>query len=98
MQVSRCRWSMRTSCIIAYHASLRIVHPRSLLLISMVPTCAVWAICHVPLMDWSEASTLVRPSCAASRLARWGILLGAMDVSLARLLEALPGTLYLHRL
>src|SRR5713101_9998492 len=41
------------------HASLRIVHPRALLSISMVPTCAVWAICHVPLMDWSEASTLV---------------------------------------
>src|SRR5216683_6183601 len=43
------------------HASLCIVHPRSLLLISMVPTCAVWAICHVPLMDLSEASTLVAP-------------------------------------
>src|SRR5260370_35471755 len=43
------------------HASLSIVHPRALLLISMVPTCAVWAICHVPLMDWSEASTLVAP-------------------------------------
>src|SRR5579872_4540810 len=51
-----------TSCIIAYHASLRIVHPCSLLLISIVLVCAVCTICHVPLTDWSEVSTLVAPA------------------------------------
>src|SRR5450759_3153642 len=44
-----------------HQASVCIVHLCSLLLISIVPACADCAIRHVPLMGWSEVSTLVTP-------------------------------------